>query len=189
MVSIHEEIASHFVVEQSSLETSFIKGFAQAVRGEIPYDSSYEPVEIWEDFLITWLNGGVYEDKREYMKLLLHTFRDEFSYEGDLYRGMVKEPEGDLYPMHVASFSSRDEVAFYFAGCSEEYGTPDDDDVDAEGESVIIRVYAEKAFAFDDFLRKIESLTQNEELSLEIQARMWEEEKIFPLPEYLLDGI
>lgn len=186
MVSIQEKISSQFVVSPSNLEDSFIEEFAQAVKGEIPYQSSSVTIEIWEDFLLTWLNGGVYEDKREYMKQLYHTFQEEFAYEGDLYRGMIKEPEGDLYPLPIASFSSRDEVAFYFAGCSEEYGKLEDD---SEAESVIIRVYAEKAFAFDDFIQRVHGLTTNEELKSEIDDRIWEEEKIFPLPEYLLDGI
>lgn len=187
MVSIQETINSHFAVAPSTLEASFIDEFAQAVRGEIPYDSSSLNIEIWEDFLLTWLNGGVYEDKREYMKLLYHTFGKDFSYQGVLYRGMRKDFEGALYPMQVASYSSRDEVAFFFAGTSEEYGMIDED----EGmvENVLVTVDAENAFAFDEFLRKILSLTQNGELRVEIEVRMWEEEKIYPLPEYALEGI
>ena len=186
MVSIQEKINSHFIVAPSTLEASFIDEFAQAVRGEIPYDSSSLNIEIWEDFLLTWLNGGVYEDKREYMKLLYHTFGEDFSYQGILYRGMRKDFEGGLYPMQVASYSSRDEVAFYFAGTSEEYGVVEDD----HGvENVVVNVQAEGAFAFDEFIRKISSMTENRLLKAEIDCRIWEEEKIYPLPEYVLDGI
>lgn len=186
MVSIQEKIASHFVVAPSTLEDSFIEEFAQAVRGERVYDSSSLNVEIWEDFILTWLNGGVYEDKSEFMKLLFHTFRDEFSYEGVLYRGMIKDFEGDLYPMEVASYSSTEEVAFYFSGTSEVYGRMDDEDI---APSVVVDVQAEGAFAFDEFLKRISSLTSNGELKNEIDCRIWEEEKIYPLPEYLLEGV
>lgn len=186
MVSIQEKIASHFIVEPSMVDSFGIEEFAQALRGDIPYDNTKLSIEIWEDFILTWLNGGVFEDKREYMKHLYHTFRNEYAYEGTLYRGMIRDTEGELYPMELASYSSRDEVAFYFAGNSEEFGMMDEE---CEDESITITVYAEDAFAFDKFLLKLKSLTKNQELASEIEDRIWEEEKIYPLPAYVLDGI
>jgi hypothetical protein len=186
MVSIQEKISSYFEVEKSGIDISYISEFAQAFRGEISYDSTNESIEIWEDFILTWLNGGVYEEKEEFMKLLFATFQPDYVYEGELYRGMMKPENEGLYPMPLASYSSYDEVAFYFAGKSHTYGI--EDNSGPAFESVIITVQAESAFSFDDFLKKLDTLTTNKELRNEIEVRIWENEKIFPLPAYVLDG-
>lgn len=183
MVSIQEEIAAHYQVSDSSVEVSEIEEFAKAIRGEIPYNSQALGIELWEDFILTWLNGGVYEEKEEYMKRLFHTFRDDFAFDGIIYRGMMKREGDSLHPLEVASYSTSNEVAYYFAGCSEDYGMVDEEE---NIENVVIHVDAEKAFAFDAFLKKLRQLTNSTELKEEINIRMWEEEKIYPLPAYTL---
>lgn len=186
MLAIHEQIRSHFVVTPSELPDSFIKEFAAAVRGEIVYDSSFLPIEIWEDFLLNWLNGSAYEGKEDYMKLLYHTFREEYPFEGILYRGIIKSKDEELYPMDLASYSSSDEVAFYFKGDSEAFGKCEIRD---DEEQMVLELDAEGAFAFDEFLKRVLSLTDNQELKDEINERIWEEEKIYPMPLYVLDGL
>lgn len=169
------------------LETDFevdASYFKQAVEGTVPYDSQNDAIQEWELFLADWLAGDLNDMTTTYMIEAVNVFADKFPYTGYLWRGMMVTKGYDIYPMEVACFTDDKDVAKYFAG---EEGFCRLTKEDKEGtDSVMLQVYAEKAFAFDEFLEHIASLTQNDSLKWLIHDTDKEGEKIYPITEDLL---
>lgn len=165
-----------------------ISVFKEAVLGLRPYDASHPEIEQWEDFLMQWLCGAVYEDKEEYMLTVFHAFRDTFGYSGEIWRGMVIPHSEEIYPLPVASFSDSEEVAYAFAGSSQQYGCLNEEEL--EGESCYtLTLDVERALALDALMKQIRQLTSNQDLKNEIGVRSWEREKIYPVTAYSLESL
>lgn len=153
--------------------------FKDAVEGRTPYNSDEQEIDMWEDFLIHWLNGATYEDKSDYMWTMFQAFRDTFGYTGDIWRGVIVSEQEELYPLPVACYSSEREVAVAFAGLSEVYGSYTDEELEGS-RCTLLNVKADRALALDKLLERIFELTQNTNLKNEITMRAFEQEKVYP---------
>lgn len=184
-VMMPEVMVDPMAVTKSELHPESIEKFKMAVDGLIPYNSLDVDIAVWEDFLMNWLEGEAqikYENWMEYLKLLYHTFRDSYGYDGILWRGIELEPWKTFEPKELACYSSNDEVALCFAGKSHQYGVSDE----WGQEKLLIEVYVKGALALDELLEDLCMLTMNGALLEQIDEKLWECEKICPQPEYVL---
>lgn len=170
-------------VSESILHPESIEKFKLAVAGEIPYNSLDVDIAVWEDFLANWLEGEYYENAMEYMKLLYHTFRETFRYDGTLWRGFEVLDGIEVKGKELACYSSDEEIGRLFAGKSELYGVTDD----FGQKRCLIEIEVSGAFALDELMERLCYLTMNGRLLDQIDEKMYECEKIFPQPEYLVE--
>lgn len=159
-----------------------VEHFFGAVNGKHEYDTFSTSISAVETFLIYWLNGEEYEEKQACMEMLYEQCRQVFSYTGYLYRGIqmnrLEYKEKGLRYTGYSSFTDIEEVARHFAGKSDIYcqsNLPDSIHFLIEGE-------VEDAFALDDLLDVLIHKTENIDLVIVIEERIWENEKISPCP-------
>lgn len=161
------------------------KVFYDSVVGIVPYDNNHLSVQKWELFIYHWINDSLVTGGEIGMRALINLFKKEFSFNGIIYRGMLKTPDEELYEKEFASFSDVHEVALYFAGKSEVYGF-----IEEEGkESYLIEVDAEDAFSFDELLLKLQTLGASKLLENMIDSFLWENEKIYPMNQKAIESI
>jgi hypothetical protein len=157
-----------------------VEHFYGAVIGRHLYDSSATSISAVETFLIYWLNGEEYEGKQACMKMLYEQCRHVFSYTGYLYRGIemntVECKEKGLHYTGYSSFTDVEEVARQFAGNSDMYCKSNLRD----SIHFLIEGEVEEAFALDDLLDVLMHKTENIDLVIVIEERIWENEKIYP---------
>ena len=156
-----------------------VEYFYGAVIGKHLYDSSATSISAVETFLIYWLNGEEYEGKQACMGMLYDTCKKVFSFTGCLYRGIelnaTKRKEGLKYTGY-SSFTDVEDVARQFAGKNDIYcqsNLPDNLHFLIQGD-------VEEAFALDDLLEVLMDKSENIDLVIVIEERIWENEKIYP---------
>lgn len=152
--------------------------FYKAFIGESEYNSSHKYIHEVEKFLIYWLNGEYLENIEDHLKVLYEQFKDVFPYYGPIYRGIEIKASNigleGLRDKYLTSFTDQVEVAKHFAGLSKEYGNS----IDKESTSYLIQTISTDCFALDDFLLKLMEITNNIDLQIVIEERIWENEKI-----------
>lgn len=156
--------------------------YGSALKGEVEYNSLDERIQNVELFLMNWLNGLFGEEECEYsveegkmyLEHLYNTFKDDFRYEGVIYRGIAIDNKQEIKTDYLASFTSDLFVA-------EEFASPYEEDQ----RSIVFKTETNNAFDFSEFLRKVNTKTTNEDLEIVIEERIDEEEKlhIFQLSE------
>lgn len=167
-------------------EPKEIAYFKKALFGAVPYDSTHPEIRIWEEFLNEWVKGDINDKTTEWMKLMYLELRDLFPYSGVLWRGMKIKRSDELYSMELASYSDSAEVAAFFAGLTDLDVFQEEEGV--EYDNILMEIEVEDAFALDDLLQLITGFTNNEDLYCTIDDKGSENEKIYPLTDYLLDG-
>lgn len=157
-----------------------IQAFKDALEGRIPYDSQLPAIQYWEDFLIQWVMADEFPEIELHLQVLFDAFRDSFAYNGTIWKGIWRKDKEPLLPMALSSYSSEKEVALWFVGASRVHGYYYEE-VEKGMEQVIVAVEADRALALDELLRKVESLTTNDEIYEVFEKREWECEKVYPL--------
>lgn len=167
---------------QASLDI-FVEHFFK----EEPFPSDNWSISYWEDVIYKWLNGLYYDDEELLlsMKALHQVFVAHFPYTGEVYRGTQLPIEQEMTPRNLASFSSYDEVALFFAGDSEVYG---ENFRDGRPNRTIISTRHAQAFHFVHFLEKLKPLTSHFPLLIQIDDRTWESEVLAPLTEEMIQS-
>ena len=174
-----EELATITLNEEDA------KVFYMSAIGLIAYEKNHPSIQKWELFIYHWINNSIVSGGEIGMRTLMRTFEKEYSFDGIIYRGMLKSPEAELYEKEFASFSDIHEVALYFAGQSEVYGF-----IEEEGkESYLIEVDAEGAFSFDELMLKLQTFDISEVLDNAIDSFLWENEKIYPMNQKAIESV
>lgn len=157
-----------------------VEHFFGAVIGKHKYDTFSTSISAVETFLIYWLNGEEYEGKQVCMGMLYEQCRQVFSYTGYLYRGIemnrVECKEKGLRYTGFSSFTDVEETARHFAGKSDRYCQSNL----LDSIHFLIEGDVEYAFALDDLLDVVIHKTENIDMIIVIEERIWENEKIYP---------
>lgn len=170
-----------YMEKKEQLFEESVKMLKQGLKREIAYDSNHPVLKRAEMMLELWLEGMVNEESTLFMEILYKECQEMFPYEGVLYRGIRLEPGAPLYPMTLASFSSRRHIACKFAGTEEFEG-----EWEEEADVVFIETEGDKAMALDDLILTLMELTTNEELFQVMDDMACEHEKLFPMSEELV---
>jgi hypothetical protein len=172
-----------YVSKIDELLERYVKTLKQAVTGEIQYDSTSYHIQRAETYLRLWLEGMVTQETTMFMEFMYREFKELFPYEGKLYRGMRIEPGAELYPMNIASFTDRREVACKFSG-TEEFECEHTEE-EGEQDVIFIETYGIGALALDDLQFVIMGLTTNQEFWYVMDDMVGEHEKLYPFSEEL----
>ena len=162
-----------------------IKVFRRYVEKDDPFPKDLHDIVYWENVLYDWIVGLPTDgDHLEVsMEILTRNLQDLFPYDRMIYRGAQLLPNEVLAPRMLASFSSYDEVALFFAGNSKVYGGN-------ESPGRTNRFYIEtshpSAFALGNFLEVIRPKIISEGFAEVIDDRLWESEVIAPLTEEMI---
>ena len=152
--------------------------FYEAFISNEEYDSSQPNINKVEEFLIYWLNGEPYENIEGHLEALYERFKGMYPYPKTVYRGIeIKASQTNVEELrdnYLTSFTDQVEVAKHFAGVSKEYGNK----IDLDSTSFLIETKIPECFALDRFLLRLIEITNNIDLQIVIEERIWENEKI-----------
>lgn len=169
-------------IEQMERSIEVFRGY---IEKDEPFPKDHRDIVYWENVLYDWIVGlPTHSDHLEVsMEILTRNLHDLFPYEGIVYRGVQLPLNEVLTPRMLASFSSYDEVALFFAGNSKVYG-------DNESPDRTNRFYIEtshpSAFALANFLEAIRPNISTIGFGEVIDDRLWESEVIAPLTEEMI---
>lgn len=157
-----------------------IQLFKDAVEGNVFYDATHPEIQYWEHVLVIWVLDDELENREAHIAVLFETFRNTFSYNGTIWKGMWRKDNALLRPMALSSFSDEYEAALFFVGASRTHGYFREE-IEEGMERVMIQVEAHDALALDELLDCVCKFTKNVDLLDAVDRSLWEREKLYPL--------
>lgn len=140
--------------------------YLDVLRGDMVYDGSDDRVIRFETFLYSWIERSIFPDKFETMVRLSEMALADYSYTGEMYRGISLRHGKTLAYGYVTSFTSSDLVAEEFAS----------------GDEKVYQGYVfcktDTMFDLAAMVGDVQKLTSQRDLLRSIKDNLYEEEKI-----------